>query len=463
MGTINLNFNSNQLSNKITEILNEEYINKTAKECGFIIREGKIDGYKFLDMLLFTHFNHKELSLSDLALQLELRYNIRITKQAIDERFTDAAVKFFKTVLEEVINISIQKNLALDFTEYGKVRIKDSTSFQLPDSMQDKYTGTGGNASKSSIRIQFEYDLKTGKILDLSLYSLNIQDIINAKQTIDDIDKNDLVIRDLGYIAIGNLKKINEKGAFYLNRIKSNTNVYELKENKKFEKIDFVKLYKYMKNNNLQRIEKEVYVGQEKLKTRIIIELLPSKQYAERMRKAKKRATKQGKTLGKIYKARAGLNIFITNTKIEAEQVRLLYTIRWQIELMFKIWKSIGEIDKIKKVKIQRFESFLIAKLIWIAINWQIMWNIILYYYNVKNEKISPYKLFKTLKIRLLEFRTALNSGIEQLRYFINDIARISPVNHKSEKKKGSVTWSYEIFKMFSTKDNTQIINRINS
>ena len=463
MGINNFKFNANQLSNKITEILNEEYINNIAKECGLIIREGKIDGYKFLDMLLFTHFNHKELSLNDLSLQLELRYNISITKQAIDERFTEVAVKFFKTVLEEVINISIQENLAIDFTEYDKVRIKDSTSFQLPDSMQEKYPGSGGSASKSGIRIQFEYDLKRGKIHDLSLYAFNNQDFNNANQTIDEIDKNDLVIRDLGYISINILKKIDKKEAFYLNRLKSNIKVYELNENGEFEAIDFVKLHKHMRKNNLQLIEKEAYVGQEKLKTRIIIELLPSKQYAERMRKAKKGVNKKGRFLGKNYKARAGLNIFITNTKIEAKQVRLLYTIRWQIELMFKIWKSIGEIDKIKKMKVERFESFLIAKLIWIAINWQIMWNIILYYYNVKNEKISPYKLFKTLKMRLLEFREALYSGIEQLTNFINDIFRISPIKHKSEKKKGSTTWSYEIFKMFSVKNNTQIIKTINS
>lgn len=462
MGTNNFKFNANQLSNKITDILNEEYINKTAKECGFIVRKGKIDGFKFLDMLLFTHFNQKELSLNDLALQLEQRYKISITKQGIDERFTEAAVKFFKIVLEEVINISIQKNTEIDFTQYDKVRIKDSTAFQLPDSMQDKYPGSGGAGSKASIRIQFEYDIKTGKILDLSLYAFNNQDANNAKTTIEEIQSNELVIRDLGYVLIDNLKKINNKGAFYLNRLHKNTKVYKLNDKGIFEEIDFSEIYKYMKTNQLSRIDKEVYIGKEKFKTRIIIELLPKKQYEERIRKAKKEATKKGRELGKDYKAKAGLNIFITNTEIDAEQIRLLYTIRWQIELMFKIWKSIGEIDKVKKMKIERFESFLIAKLIWIAINWQIMWNIILYFYNVRNQKISPYKLFKTLKIRLIEFRTALYNGSEHLTDFINNIAKISPVNHKSEKKKNSKNWSYEIFKTFSIKYNVQIINMIN-
>ena len=66
---------------------------------------------------------------------------------------------------------------------------------------------------------------------------------------------------------------------------------------------------------------------------------MPNKQYADRMRKANKTAAKKGRTVGKNYQARAGLNIYVTNTKIEAKQVRLLYSIRWQIELIFKIWK----------------------------------------------------------------------------------------------------------------------------
>ncbi len=68
---MSIKLNTNILSKKITEILNEETINKIAKDCNFIIRERKLSGFEFLDMLLFTHFNHKELSLNDLSVQLK--------------------------------------------------------------------------------------------------------------------------------------------------------------------------------------------------------------------------------------------------------------------------------------------------------------------------------------------------------------------------------------------------------
>ena len=55
----NIKVDVQNLSTEITQLLDKDYINSIAEETGFILREGKIDGFVFLDMLLFTHFNHK--------------------------------------------------------------------------------------------------------------------------------------------------------------------------------------------------------------------------------------------------------------------------------------------------------------------------------------------------------------------------------------------------------------------
>ena len=38
-----------------------------------------------------------------------------------------------------------------------------------------------------------------------------------------------------------------------------------------------------------------------------------------------------------------------------ASEIHELYRLRWQIELLFKTWKSDLEVDKMKKVKIERW------------------------------------------------------------------------------------------------------------
>ncbi len=438
-----------QLGTEITKLLTQDFINRIARETGFTIREGaKLNGFMFLDMLVYTHFNHKELSLNDLCVQLKKRFGVIISKQSVDERFNNLAVTFFTKVLENIININIGSKEKFDFTKYSGVRIKDSTSFQIPENMKDKYPGSGGSASKSAIRIQFEYDMKNNCILDLSLHPYTNQDKSNARETITAIKPKELVIRDLGYIIISLLRQIVDLGAYYLNRLPTNVIVYE-KINDEFVEIDFTQLRKDMKRNGIERIDKQVYIGKtEKFECRIIIELLPEKLYQERIRKANATARKQGRTVSEEHKTRLALNLFITNTDIPAIKVRALYTLRWQIELMFKIWKSIGEIDKIKKMKVERFEASLIAKLIWIALNWHIMSHILLSYYCNCDIQLSPYKIFKTLKIYLYDLREAIIVGKQKIVSLIKEIAEISPRNHLSEKKKKAL-WSYEVIKGF--------------
>ncbi len=51
---------------------------------------------------------------------------------------------------------------------------------------------------------------------------------------------------------------------------------------------------------------------------------------------------------------------------IPASKIKSIYGLRWQIEITFKIWKYQARIDKVKEMKIERFECQLIARLIWL-------------------------------------------------------------------------------------------------
>jgi hypothetical protein len=166
---------THKLNDKITNFLTEQKIESLAKDIGFVKHDSiKLNGWKFLDMLLFTHFNHEKLSLNDLSMQLHHRFGITISKQGINDRFTHTAVKFFHAVLEEVLSSTKMCDNHMPILDsFTRVRIKDSTAFQLPAHLASRFPGCGGGASTAGIRIQFEYDYKTGRVLDLSLHPFN--------------------------------------------------------------------------------------------------------------------------------------------------------------------------------------------------------------------------------------------------------------------------------------------------
>lgn len=215
------------------------------------------------------------------------------------------------------------------------------------------------------VRIQFDYEILTGSITELSISALNTQDINNAKNTLSKINEGDLIIRDLSYISNEVLNQIqtNQK-AYFLNRLKTNIGVYEKKENS-FSKINFERIYKENKN---MTIDKTVYLGKEKFRVRLILQKVPEYVYEQRLRKACKSNKKKANEFSKEYKSRLHFTIFITNIPDEhlsINQVFACYKIRWQIELVFKNWKSIRKIDEVKKVKQHRFECHLFISLLY--------------------------------------------------------------------------------------------------
>lgn len=338
---------SKKLSSNLLDLFSEYEIEKIARESGFVSKQSKLSGFKFLDLLLFSRFDNEKLSLNDLSVQSINKHNISISKQAINDRFTDKSVCFMKLIIEKFIKENIGSEDKIEFLDHFKrVRIKDSTCFQLPDCMKDKYAGSGGSASNSMVRIQFEYDYKTGEVIVLEVTGFNRQDRKDAAESIDNIKKGDLIIRDLGYVSNNVLQEINSRDASFLNRLNTITHVFEKNKDDKFVQLNFVKLRMKMQRLGVNTLDKEVYIGTaQKIKIRLVIEEMPQDKINERIRKIKKEAKRKKRTLREETLARASLNLFVTNIQSEilpVSRVRSLYRLRWQIELMFKVWKSVG-------------------------------------------------------------------------------------------------------------------------
>ncbi|CAM4413391.1 hypothetical protein BAMA_16345 [Bacillus manliponensis] len=56
------------------------------------------------------------------------------------------------------------------------------------------------------------------------------------------------------------------------------------------------------------------------------------------------------------------MNVYITNIppeEVPTNYVHSLYSLRWQVEILFKTWKSFFEIDECKDIKKERLECHL--------------------------------------------------------------------------------------------------------
>ncbi len=375
-----------------------------------------------------------------MATKLDDHFNVKITKQSLHERFNENAVQFLSKAFEKLLQKqSTKSKMTLIESAFNRVVIKDSICFQINEALANDYPGSGGVSSKAAVRIQFEFDLLSGTITDISLNAFNDQDAKNSLATIEQTQAGDLVLRDLAYMSIPVLKAIIHKVAYFLCRPKAQVKIYKFKKGK-YTELNFVNIVKHMKKMKISFLEEEIYYGKkDKLKFRLIMHLMPDAEVEKRLRKAKKTAKRKGQTLSKEYKSRVVLNLFITNAspeQIPTENVWPIYRLRWQVEFMFKVWKSIFKIDKVKNVNKERLECYIYSKLILILLGWNMIWFVAKKMYTILGEAISFNKAFKALmNIKLNKFYTALKLSSDYLAGFVVDFYEISIRHHLLEKR----------------------------
>jgi hypothetical protein len=372
---------------------------------------------------MFANKSTDQLSLEDLVNDFCEQHGISISKQALQERFNNFSVSFMKDLLQRQLSQQLPARKPEFCSHFNRIRIKDSTRFCVPKEYASIYKGQGGIGTSAQISIQYEYDLLTGTPMVLELTSACRNDQQDSRETLDNIEKGDLLIRDLAYTSQNYINHITTTKGYYLNRLNSKWSIYD----KHGSLIDFSKIGKRLKKHSLSVIELDanILIGKQRLDTRLIVSRVDSQTYNERLRKAQIAAGSKGYQLSDKFKTCATLNLFITNVPkqwLGTEQVRAAYSLRWQIELMFKVWKSQANINKVKAMKLQRFQCHLLAKLLWILINWKML-RIIQDWFARKDKyyKCSIWKFYKVasrlsnLLRQTLCYRTAPDYWLAQL------------------------------------------------
>jgi Transposase DDE domain len=439
---------NNQNIQQLEQSLQEEFenhfdkdaIEELAHSSQFVQRKGKLNGCTFLSLIVFNTNSLLDESLNNLTIDLQQNYEIRVSKQALHERFNEKSVLFITYALEKLLHKQLlDKGTFRDCDEFKRFLIKDSVCFQVDESLANAYPGSGGGGSKANVRIQFEYDLLNGQIIDLSLNAFNEQDAKDSTATLHLAEEGDLIVRDLAYMHLTALQGIAKKIAHFLCRLNTQRKVYQEQDGQMVE-LDFAAIVKLMRENDIKQCEEHVWLGKKKdLQVRLFLLLMPQSVYNERLRKANINARKKGHQVSNEFKARAALNLFITSAPeelIDIDTAWKIYTLRWQIELTFKIWKSICKIDKVKKVKKDRLECYIWAKLLMIVLCWRIVWFTakLLNQYYQKN--LSFFKAFKTLMRDMVRIEELISDRTLATGKYLVDFLQLSSKKHILEKKK---------------------------
>lgn len=397
----------------------------------FVKRKSKLGAQLFSEVLITGCLLDPTISLERLCKLLKEK-GVNITKQGLHQRFNREATLLMKNLFEESLNqFRTEKVEVLDlFKPFSSIKMLDSSGVELPTNLKDIFRGYGGGASEAGLKIQLLYDYMQGQVSDMTITEARKNDQ-SFDGHMNQIEKGALYLQDLGYFKLKFFETVKNKEAYFVSRYSYPTKMLDENE----EPLDLIKEL----GTTDTLYTKKLWLGKkEKIKVRLIAFRLPDNEVEKRIRKLKEKSKKRGKTPAKETLELTKWSIYITNVSenmLSNEQVYLVYSLRWQIELFFKLCKSEAGIDKINGRKLDRVLCELYAKLICVVtllylcfpIRWQ------------EKQEISFYKAYIAFKLKATDFFKALKSTYrltEFLKMFLSDLKYFTLKDKYRKKRK---------------------------
>ncbi|CAN7648908.1 IS4 family transposase [Bacillus sp. SD075] len=403
-------------SQELQRFLSPIVLQEVAKQVGFVQRSSKYQADELIALCVWLSQEVASTSLTQLCSRLEASTGVLMSQEGLNQRFNPAAVAFLREVFTSLLTQKLCATQSLSshmISAFERIRILDATVFQLPDSFATDYQGSGGSSNTAGVKIQLEYDLLSGQFLNVQLGPGKNNDKTYGTTCLESVEAGDLCLRDLGYFDLRDLQTIHELRAYYISRLKLNTRIYvknpepeyfkngTLKKQTEYIQLDMAQIMKELESGETLEIS-EAYIGQiQKLPTRVIVHRLTNVQTETRLKNQAVREKKKGIVMKDKSKQLMGINVYITNTlpkEVPMDYVHALYSLRWQIEILFKTWKSFFEIDECKNVKRERLECHLYGQLIGILLCSSTMFQMRQLLLEKKKQELSEYKAIYMIK-----------------------------------------------------------------
>ena len=397
----------------------------------FIQRQRKITALSWLLATVFGWMNNKEGTLTTIVENFE-QQGVSITEQAISKRFTSEAVEFFKQMIAQACKLLVnhQTELLPLTQKFNGLYAEDCSTVRLPNDLIDELPGCGGSGSDkkgAAIKTFCRIELLSGNFSEMIFGAGKTSDFKLANQA-KALPKGALRLADMGFFCLERLRQEDEQGIYWITRIPAGTLI----------EIDHVLqgIGTYLSSCTAHRVDIQALLGKERLPIRLIALRAPESTVRLRRERLEKEAKKKGRSISREQWLLCEWTVLATNlpmSEYTADEVYTLYRIRWQIELVFKLWKSEGGVASSQgKTGVRCLCEFLAKLLGQIIANWLMLLR------GGRLGEVSPTRLYRQVSRSIPDFaealgaddREALQTAIETL------LKRWERIKPKQKRKK---------------------------
>ena len=392
-------------------VIFEQGPQQVARSSGFIQRQSPTSGLtagSFVQMLVGGWLSKADSSLDELV-QYGADTGITLTPQGLHQRFTPQAVVLLRQVFELAIaQVVVADPVAIPLVErFGGILLEDSSSVRLPDELRGVFVGCGGSnggrKTSSAFKVFVRLDMLRGHLQCSRLVDGRHADSQTPFKERPNAERT-LHVRDRGFVDLLRWGREVERGDDVLSYYKAGMHVLDPERH-------LIDLCEWLASLDGSTAEREVLVGvQARLPMRLLVERLPQEQRQARIEHLRQEASKHGRSLSPCSEQLAGWTLILTTASAERlslSEALVVLRLRWQLELLFKLWKEDGQLDCWRSENVERIQCEIYAKLIGLLLQ---HWVVIVGCWHEPHR--SMVKAAKAVQNRAILLAVALTGGM---------------------------------------------------
>lgn len=358
------------------QFLFHEAAPRLARQTGFTKRLRLLQPASLAHTLSFGLIQQPNASLAQLASQLD------ITSSALHQRLSDpTAPEFLHALLRETLTHLAQaaaSRLPLPLLRrFEGIYLVDGTILKLPAALADRFPGFGGGthpgdpSAASAAKVLLRWRLDTSQATELLLDAATTADLKLLKQ-LPDLPAGSLHLADLGFFDAEMLQDYSVRGVFWLTRLPTTICVGT-------ERAD-TPLADWLANlgRHCEGFEGELWLGLvTSIRARVMVQRCPQEVADRRRQHLRDRMRRKGRPVSQRQLILCDWWVLATNVpaeRLKAAEAWNLYRARWQIELVFKRWKSLGHLHVEPRLEANRALATLYGLLVGVlVVDWLAM------------------------------------------------------------------------------------------
>jgi len=311
-----------------------------ARSTRFIRRQRAFSGAGFSQALVHGLLRRPNAPLEDLAAPLG------ISRQALQQRWSPEAAKFCRSLLLEAVQQAFQARPAAFalLRPFRGVFIDDATQLWMPDAAAADFPGCGSGIpgkGKASLKVLLRWEIQGGRLHHLSMHPGRTADP-TAAQEAPPLPAGALSLSDLAFTDFQRLHDLTQQGTYWITKLPVQTRLYPAGA----ADVPLWKQLRAWRQAGRRCIDETMKVGNRgQLSGRLVAMLCSPAIARKRLQRLEKSARRRGRPVSERQREMCHWLVYLTNVPsswLTAEQVWLVYRLRWQIELLFKRFKSEG-------------------------------------------------------------------------------------------------------------------------